>query len=138
MIEIGDKYGKKVIWDVVNNHVVEEGVEHEELGLRGFDFNLFNEEREGCVGDDVKELPYLLMLMKLWPGDWEEQLERMNKILDDEDGRLGTQENGRFWKLQRFSRNELWKNIGCLLLAPTFGLGGVKTVGERSRYKCKE
>ena len=47
------------------------GVEHEEIGLRGFYFNLFYEEREGCVGDNVKELPYLLMLMKLWPGDWE-------------------------------------------------------------------
>ena len=54
LVEVYDKDGKKVIWDVVNNHVVEEGVEHEDLGLRGFDFNLFNEDREGCVGDDVK------------------------------------------------------------------------------------
>ena len=30
------------------------GVEREELGLRGFDFNLFDEDREGCVGYDVK------------------------------------------------------------------------------------
>ena len=43
--------------------MVEEGIENEELGLQGFDFNLFDEEREGCVGDDVKELPYLLMLL---------------------------------------------------------------------------
>ena len=50
--------------------MVEEGVEHEELGRRGFDFNLFDEEREGCVGGDVKELPHSLMLMKLWPGYW--------------------------------------------------------------------
>ena len=34
------------------------GVEYEELGPRGFDFNLLGEEREGCVGDDVKDLPY--------------------------------------------------------------------------------
>ena len=53
--------------------MVEEGVEHEELGLRGFYFNLFNEDREGCVGGDVKGLPYLLMLMELWPGYWEDQ-----------------------------------------------------------------
>ena len=37
--------------------MVEEGVEHEEIGLRGFDFNLFDEDREGCVGDDMKDLP---------------------------------------------------------------------------------
>ena len=59
--------------------MVEERVEHEELGPRGFDFNLFNEEREGCVGYDVKELPYLLMIMKLWPGYWEDQLNHMKE-----------------------------------------------------------
>ena len=69
-VEFSEKDGKKVIWKVVDNHVVEEGVEHEELGLRGFDFNLFDEEMEGSVGSDVKELTSLLMLMTLWLGDW--------------------------------------------------------------------
>ena len=59
MVEVSEKDRRKVIWEVVDDHVVEEGVEHEELYLRGFDFNLFDEEREGCVGDDVKELTYL-------------------------------------------------------------------------------
>ena len=54
------------------------------------DFNSFDEEREVCVGDDVKELPYLLMIMKLWPGDWEEQLDRMNKKVDEDNGGEGT------------------------------------------------
>ena len=69
-VEFSEKDGKKVIWKVVDKNVVEEGVEHEELGLRGFDFNLFDEEMEGSVGYDVKELTYLLMLMTLWLGDW--------------------------------------------------------------------
>ena len=34
--------------------MVEEGVEREEIGLRDFDFNLFEEEKEGCVGVNVK------------------------------------------------------------------------------------
>ena len=59
--------------------MVEEGVEHEEIGLQGFDFNIFNEDRDVCVGGNMKELPYLLMLMKLWYVDWEDQLHRMNK-----------------------------------------------------------
>ena len=33
LVEVAEKDGKKVIWEVVNDHVVEEGVEHEELGL---------------------------------------------------------------------------------------------------------
>ena len=68
LVEVNEKYGKKIIWEVLNNHMVEEGVEHEELGLQGFGFNLFNEKREGCVGDDVKELLYLVIVMELWPG----------------------------------------------------------------------
>ena len=47
----------------------------------------------------------------------------MENNVDEENGRGGTQENERFWKLWRFSRNEFWKNIGCLLSAPTFGFG---------------
>ena len=38
----------------------------------------------------MNDLTYLLMLMKLWPGDWEEQLEHMNKKVDEENGRGGT------------------------------------------------
>ena len=45
LVEVSDKDGKKIIWEVINDHVVEDVVEHEELGLWGFDFNLFNEER---------------------------------------------------------------------------------------------
>ena len=114
----------KVIWEVVDDHVVEDGVEHEDVGLRCFDFNLFDEERDGCVGDDVKLLPYLLMIMKLLNGDWEEHIDPMNKKVDKDNERRGNQDNGRFQKLRRFSRNEFWENIGCLLSEPTFGLGG--------------
>ena len=50
LVEVDLKENNKVIWEVVDDHVVEEGVEHEELGLRGFGFNLFNQEREGFLG----------------------------------------------------------------------------------------
>ena len=72
----------------------------------------------------MKEFFYLLMLMHLCPKDWKEQLERKNKKVYEDNGRGGTQDNGRFWKFQRFSRNEFLKNIGCLLSAISFGLGG--------------
>ena len=106
--------------------MVEEGVEHEELGLRGFDFNLFHEDRGVCVGENVKELTYLLMLTKLCLGDLEDQIYQINKKADEENGRGGTQENGIFGKLWRFSRNEFWKNIGCFMSEPTFSLGGYR------------
>ena len=39
-----------------------------------------------CVGGDLKELPYLLMLMKLCRGDYEEQLHQTKKKVDEENG----------------------------------------------------
>ena len=84
--------------------MVEEEVEHGELGLRGIDLNLFDEEREECVGGKVKDLTYLLILMKLWPGYWEDNIDRINNKVDEENEGGGTQENGLFQKLWRFSR----------------------------------
>ena len=42
-VEVYEKEGNKVIWEALNECVVEEGVEHEELGLQGFDLILFDE-----------------------------------------------------------------------------------------------
>ena len=73
----------------------------------------------------MKECPYLLMLMKLWNGYWENHIDQMHKNFDEDNERGGTQENRKFWKLWWFSRNGLWKNSGCLLSEPTFGLGSL-------------
>ena len=39
----------------------------------------------------MKELPYLLMIIKLWPGYWEVKLDRMKKNVDEENYRGGNQ-----------------------------------------------
>ena len=48
-MEVTGYDGKKFLWEVVDDHVVEEGNEHDEIGLRGFDFNFFTED-EGRGG----------------------------------------------------------------------------------------
>ena len=48
-----------------------------------------------------------------------------NKVDEDNVGEV-TKEHRRFQKLCRFSRNEFWKSVGCLLSAPTFVIGGSK------------
>ena len=69
---------KKVLWEVVAYHVVEEPCDHVDIGLRGFDFNIFDEDEEGVVREECSG-SYLKMLIKLWPGDWIDQLKRMNQ-----------------------------------------------------------
>ena len=112
-----------MIWEVGDDHVVEEPSDHEDIGLRGFDFNIIYEDEEGVVREGCSE-SYLRMLIKIWHGYWISKLKRMNLKVDEENGKLLNKGNVRYRKVFRFSSNEFWDNIGCLVLAPTFGLGG--------------
>ena len=37
--------------------------------------------------EGLSEYPYLLVLMRLWTGDWESQMEIMNMTLDEDNGK---------------------------------------------------
>ena len=75
--------------------------------------------REGSSG-----FPNLPMLIKLCPGDWTSQLKMMNQKVDDDNGKALNKVNVQYRKVRRFSSNEFWKTIGCLVSASTFSLGG--------------
>ena len=111
-----------MLWGVVGDHVVEDPSDHKDIGLRGFDFNIFDEDKEGVVREGCSE-PYLNFLIKPWPGYWIDQLKRMNLKSDEENGKQLVKGNVWYCKVRRFSSCEFWKNIGCLVSAPTFGFG---------------
>ena len=60
LVEVVGHDKKKVIWEVVNYHVVEEPSDNEEIGLQGFDFNVFEKDWEGVVREGSSEFAYLL------------------------------------------------------------------------------
>ena len=64
------------------------------------------------------------MLIKQWPGNWKNRLKRMNQKVDEDNGKSLGKDNVWYRKVRRFSSNEFWKNIGCLVSDTTFGLGG--------------
>ena len=74
----------------------------------------------------LSEHHYLLMLMELWYGDWNIQLERMNTKVDEDNSKATGMVNGGYLKVRQFSNNEFWKNIGGLISASTFGIGGLR------------
>ena len=43
--------------------------------------------------------------------------------------------NVRYRKFRPFSSCEFWKNIGCLVLAPTFGIGGSRLWEKEEEQK---
>ena len=50
----------------------------------------------------------------------------MNLKVDEEKDKASVMVNRRAQKFRRFSSNEFWKNIGCLISDPTFGIGGLR------------
>ena len=43
-VEVVGHKKKKVLWEVVGDHLVEEPSDHKDIKLRGFDFNIFDED----------------------------------------------------------------------------------------------
>ena len=56
------------------------------------------------------------MLIELWPGNWYNQLESMEIKMNE--GNESPIEKLRIRKVWIFSRNDIWKNIGCIVQAP--------------------
>ena len=63
------------------------------------------------------------MSMNLCPVDWKNQLKRMNKNVDEYNGKSLGMVNVWYQKVRWFLSNDFWKSIGCLISAPVFGLG---------------
>ena len=72
---------------MVDDHVVEEQNDHEEIGLRGFDFNVFDQDEEEVVREGSSEFPYLLILIKLWSGYCITQFKIMDHKVNEDNGK---------------------------------------------------
>ena len=81
-MEVSGSDGKKVLWVAVENHAIEEGNEHGEIGIQGFYFGYFEEDREVVVREGLSEYPYLLILINICPEYCKYKLEKINMKLD--------------------------------------------------------
>ena len=58
---------------------------------------IFLMKTRGGVGKELLiEYPYLLILIKIWPGYWNNQSERMNTKVDEDNGKSAGMMNGRY------------------------------------------
>eukprot|EP00957_Ditylum_brightwellii_P070005 5317200-Ditylum_brightwellii.AAC.1 len=57
-------------WKVINDIHEDEPVDNEDVGVKGFDF-IKVEKETGCIS-------LLKLLIHLWPGNWQEQLKKIN------------------------------------------------------------
>ena len=64
------------------------------------------------VREGLSEYTYLLILMKLCPGDCKNRLDWMSMKVDEGTGKYLGMVNGWAWKVWSFSINEFWNDIG--------------------------
>ena len=73
--------GGNIVCTCVNNHIIDEKDQHEDIGLRRFDYKLFEEEAGGRTREGLYGYPYLKHIIQLWPGDWVRHMKKMNEAV---------------------------------------------------------
>ena len=76
LVSVPHPKGGKIVWTCVKDHVIEEKDDYKEIGLRGFDYSLFEEKEGGGKRYGLDRYPCLKHLIKLWPGDWVRQMKK--------------------------------------------------------------
>ena len=105
LVEVLGHDENKVIWEVVENYVVEEATDHDEIGLQGFNFNFSDKEEKGGGREWSRKSTYLIIPIKIWPGYCKTQFKKMNQMVNAYNGKAIVIWSGRYRKVCRFPRN---------------------------------
>ena len=70
LVSVPHPKGGTSVWTCVKDHVIDEKEDYKEIGLRGFDYRLFEEKEGGGKLEGLDGYPFLKHIIKLWPGDW--------------------------------------------------------------------
>ena len=62
--------GVNIVLTCVKDNIIKEKEYYKAIGLRGFDYKLFEEEEGRGIQEGFDGYPYLMHLIQLWPGDW--------------------------------------------------------------------
>ena len=93
-VEVVGADRKQFLWKVIEDHVVEEVNNHDKIELQGFDFNVFDKDKERFGREGLSEYHHLSILMKLWIGDRNSHLERMDMKVNKDNGKYEGMVNG--------------------------------------------
>ena len=74
LVSVSHPKGGTIVWTCVKDHVIDETEDYKEIGLRGFDYRLFEEKEGEGKREGLDGYPYLKHLNKLWLDDWVRQM----------------------------------------------------------------
>ncbi|CAB9527834.1 unknown protein [Seminavis robusta] len=112
------------VWKIVEDSEPdsEEMEDYDTIGLVGFDFTRFSEQKiEETIDTLAYEYPFMKLLQYMWPGNPKEQVVLMNKAIDVENE---DRKKKKRQLVKPVTEHEYWKFIGVLISAAAFRLGG--------------
>ena len=130
----GVSHGPSYIWRLVEESHPEQGkeiIEYTNIGLAGFDFERkFSEESIKSKKKDYN-FPFLELLQTLWPGEWRQQLERLNSFVEHNYNKNRASKR----RMSSISQNEWWRFIGILIGASPLGKGGNRNLFDHHEHE---
>ena len=81
LVSVPHPKGGEIVWTCVKDHIINEKEDYKDIGLRGFDYKLSEEEEGGGTRKELDGYPYLNNIIPLWPVDLVRQMEKMNEAV---------------------------------------------------------
>ncbi|CAB9498059.1 unknown protein [Seminavis robusta] len=97
--------------------------EYPDVGLTYFDFNQFQPDRV-AKENHAYGYPFLKLLMKLWPGNWNAQRAQINDRIDAVNEETKKKKKKSFHVIRKVTKREFWVFVGLLIAASAHRLGG--------------
>jgi hypothetical protein len=113
--------GQTYTWKVVGDHIAPNPpTKYDQCGVIDFSMKDFSKQ----PGDPDYNHPFARLVEALWPGEWREQLAKMNEALR-QDPSLG----------KECTEDEWWTFWGILILAAKLEKGGVDALFDKGKKK---
>ena len=111
-------------WKIVSDHKAENPpTAYTQHGVVNFDPTRFN--NIDTKSDDYNH-PFLHLLLCLWPGEWRDQLEKMNRTIRANNAGLTPTK-----QTKECTEDEWWKIWGIMIFAAKAGKGGINKLYDK-------
>ena len=117
-VSVSHPKGGAIVWTCMKYHTIDEKQDYKDIGLRGFDYKLFEEEGGGGNREGLDGYTYLKHIIQLGQDHWLNQIAKTNEAFGMNN--YFTMEGGGRRLVRPFRRQQFWKYIGCILLAVTY------------------
>ena len=122
LLRLEKETGLTYKWTVVEDHIAPSPpVQYEQHGVVNFSMKAFNAKPD----DEDYNHPFALLIEKLWPGSWREQLAKMNEWIRNK-------ESGTF---KEVTQDEWWTFWGIVIFAAKVQKGGVDALWDKGKNK---